>query len=86
MRHEWGHNIQMMIMGAGNYLLTVGIMSPLKLREDKWNNYYSSPWETGADILEGEQSRVHTSDKVSKAIWYMVVGSLCPPAAYLFLL
>lgn len=85
-RHEWGHNLQMINMGAGNYLLTVGIMSPLTLRSDKWGNYYNSPWEAGADYLGGVESRSHTKKEITRAIWYMVVGKICPFAAYFFLI
>ena len=85
-KHEWGHNMQMMTMGAINYLLTVGIMSPLELRAEKWGNYYKSPWETGADYLGGVQGRSHLKNEISRAIWYIIVGSIFPPAAYLFLI
>ena len=85
-RHEWGHNIQAMIMGPGNYGLTVGIMSPLNLRASKWGNYYNSPWETTADMLGGVQERKHKSSEKLRAIGYTVVGTLCFPLAYLFLI
>ncbi len=88
-RHEWGHNIQAMIMGPGNYGLTVGIMSPTILGKHKgWikDDYYNSPWETTADMLGGVQERKHTSSEKLRAIGYTVVGTLFFPLAYLFLI
>ena len=85
-RHEWGHAAQMMLMGAGNFLLTVGIMSPLELRADKWCDYYKSPWETGADYLGMVQSRNHTDSEILRALLYMILGGITPFAAYFYLL
>lgn len=89
LRHEWGHNVQAMIMGPGNYGLTVGIMSPLILGKHKgWDgvNYYNSPWETMADVFGGVQGRTHTSAEISRARWYTAIGTLFFPAAYFFLI
>ena len=76
-------------MGPGNYGLTVGIMSPFILGRHKgWHgaNYYNSPWETGADMFGGVTGRTHTSAEISRARWYMAVGTLFFPAAYFFLI
>ena len=72
-----------------NYGLTVGIMSPTKLGKHKgWikDDYYNSPWETTADLLGGVKSRKHTNLEKSRALAYTVVGTLCFPLAYLFLI
>ena len=86
LRHEWGHNVQAMIMGPGNYGLTVGVMSPLSMRASKWGGYYNSPWETGADMFGGVQGRTHTSAEISRAKWFVAAGTIFFPAAYLFLI
>lgn len=86
LRHEWGHNVQAMIMGPGNYGLTVGIMSPLSMRASKWGGYYNSPWETGADMFGGVQGRIHTSTEIARARWFVAAGTLFFPTAYLFLI
>lgn len=90
LRHERGHNWQLMMMGPGNYGLTVGIMSPFILGKHKgWGSgltYYNSPWETMADVFGGVQSRTHTSTEISRARWFTAIGTLFFPAAYFFLI
>ena len=85
LHHEWGHNIQAMMMGPGNFGLTVGIMSPNIMGAEKWS-YYDSPWETMADIFGGVKARSHTSAEITRAKIYTIMGTVFFPSAYLFLI
>ena len=74
-RHERGHNWQLMMMGIGTYAFTVGIPSPLML--GGWNdnkNYYGAPWETIADILGGVKERNHSKNEIINAWLYYGLG------------
>ena len=44
LKHERGHNTQLMAMGLGNYLIQIGIPS-------LWKNDDNSPWELSASML-----------------------------------
>ena len=44
LKHERGHNTQLMAMGLGNYLIQIGIPS-------YWKNYNNSPWELSASMF-----------------------------------
>ena len=77
LRHERGHNWQLMMMGIGIYGYAVGIPSPLCLGKwDKAGNYYGAPWETMADILGGVQGRTHSKSEIANAWSYYVVSTL----------
>ena len=85
LRHERGHNWQLMMMGIGTYGFTVGIPSPSKL--GKWNkdeNYYGAPWETMADILGDVKGRTHSSTEIWNAWGYYAVSTLCFPFTALY--
>lgn len=80
LRHERGHNWQLMSMGIATYGITVGIPSTLMLGgASKRGNYYNVPWETMADIFGGVKEREHT-DKQKKNAWiyYIFRSSLLP--------
>ena len=80
LRHERGHNWQLMMLGIVTFGYTVGIPSPLNL--GKWNkaeNYYGAPWETMADILGGVEGRTHSKDEIVNAWVYYAVSTLCFP-------
>ena len=69
LRHERGHNWQLMMMGIVNYAISVGIPSPLELGH--WPDY-KKPWETMADILGGA-SRSKTQEEITRAwIYYFI--------------
>ena len=85
-KHEWGHNVQAMLMGIGNYGLTVCVMSPLALRQDKWGDYYNSPWEAGADYFGGVSHGTHTYTEISRAMWYQSLGMFFSHLTYFFLI
>ncbi|MDY5982871.1 MAG: RHS repeat-associated core domain-containing protein, partial [Anaeroplasma sp.] len=85
LRHERGHNWQLMMMGIGTYGFTVGIPSPSKLGKwDKDGNYYGAPWETMADILGGVKGRTHSSTEIWNAWGYYAVSTLCFPFTALY--
>ena len=71
-----------MVMGPGNFGLTVGVMSPAIMGAGKWS-YYNSPWETMADICGGVGSRTHTAAEITRAKRYTALGTLFFPSAYL---
>ena len=78
LRHERGHNWQLMMMGIGTYAFTVGMPSPLIL--GNYKSYYDSPWETMADILGGVNGRNHTEDVIRNAWLYYAFGHLLFPS------
>jgi hypothetical protein len=85
LRHERGHNWQLMMMGIGTYGFTVGIPSPLKLGPwHKARNYYGAPWETMADILGGVKGRPHSKNEILNAWEYYTVSTLCFPFTALY--
>ena len=66
LKHERGHNSQLMMMGIATYGFTVGIPSPLKLGiADPY--YYDAPWEAMADILGGVTYRFNFKDTEQNA-------------------
>ncbi|QVK17039.1 RHS repeat-associated core domain-containing protein [Mycoplasmatota bacterium] len=85
LRHERGHNSQLMMMGIGTYGFTVGIPSPLKLGSwDKNGNYYGAPWETMADILGGVKNRTHSRREMANAWHYYAISTVFFPATALY--
>lgn len=46
LKHERGHNTQLMSMGLGNFLIQIGIPSV-------WKNGDETPWELSASMLGG---------------------------------
>jgi len=88
LRHERGHNWQLMMMGIGTYGFTVGIPSPLKLGPwAKDNRYYYAPWETMADILGGINQRYGEpipSQQIKNAWVYYAMSTICFPLTALY--
>jgi len=48
-RHEWGHFVQLSIVGVPKFLAFFAVPSMLS----KSPNYYSLPWERSADLFGG---------------------------------
>ena len=88
LRHERGHNWQLMMMGVGTYGFSVCIPSPLKL--GPWAEkdlYYYAPWETMADILGGVTHRYNKpipQQQIASAWMYYVISTLCLPVTALY--
>jgi uncharacterized protein RhaS with RHS repeats len=83
LRHERGHNSQLMMMGIANYGLMIGLPS-----WQEWSNrsYYERPWEITADVFGGVTGRTHSQADINRGYWYLGVSSLFGPLGYLFLL
>ena len=88
LRHERGHNSQLMMMGLVNYGFTVGIPSPLELGPwAKNKKYYYAPWETMADILGGVNQRYGQpipQQQIKNAWEYYAMSTICFPLAILY--
>lgn len=74
LRHERGHNSQLMMMGIANYGLGIGI--PSLFMFGPWaaqggDNYYRAPWEITADKLGGVSRTVHTQEDIDYGWWYL---------------
>ena len=82
LRHERGHNWQLMMMGIANYGLMIGLPSWLE-----WSNrpYYERPWEITADVFGGVTGRTHSQADIDRGYWYLGVSSLLGPLGYFFL-
>ena len=82
-RHERGHNWQLMMMGLGIYGFTVCIPSPLNLGPwSKKGRYYYAPWETFADILGGINQRYGNpipQQQIKNAWVYYAMGTIFFP-------
>ena len=83
LRHERGHNLQLMTIGITYYGLMIGMPS--------WYNwssksYYDRPWEITAYVFGGVTGRVHSQADINRGYWYLGVSSLLGPLGYLFLL
>lgn len=81
-RHERGHNWQLMMMGIANYGLMIGLPS---WREWSKRKYYERPWEITADVFGGVTSRPHSQADINRGYWYLGVSSLLGPLGYFFL-
>ena len=88
LRHERGHNSQLMMMGIATYGFTVGIPSPAKLgRWAEENMYYYAPWETMADILGGVTHRYGApipQQQITDAWVYYTIGTHAFPFTALY--
>ena len=83
LRHERGHNWQLMMMGLATYGFTVAIPSSLKLGSwDKNHKYYHAPWEAIASILGGDTSRGFTKEDISTAWLYFGLSHLLIPSIF----
>lgn len=83
LRHERGHNWQLMMMGLATYGFTVAIPSSLEL--GGWsaaNKYYKAPWEALASILGGDTSSGLTKEEISTAWLYFGLSHLLIPPIF----
>ena len=89
-QHEFGHVVQMLIMGVPLYLIAIGLPSAAHFGEHKWPEvtaYYRRPWEVSAELFGGVPPRDgRTSADESLAWWYFIVAMLFGPFAYFFAL
>ena len=83
LRHERGHNSQLMMMGIANYGFLIGLPSLCE-----WSNrsYYERPWEITADVFGSVTGRTHSQEDINRGYWYLGVSSLLGPLGYFFLL
>ena len=82
LRHERGHNAQLMMMGIANYGLMIGLPSWLELSN---RSYYERPWEITADVFGGVTGRTHSQSDINRGYCYLGVSSLFGAVGYLFL-
>ncbi len=71
LKHEWGHNIQLMAMGLVNFLIQVGIPSI-------WKNGDETPWELSASILGGSTLADDYSSKQKQQALKYFIRSMLP--------
>ncbi len=83
LRHERGHNWQLMMMGIANYGLMIGLPSWQGWSKRK---YYDRPWEITADVFGAFERRTHSQSDINRGYWYLGVSSLFGPFGYFFLL
>lgn len=57
--HEWGHHLQLNVLGPANYFISVGIPSALWGSKD----YYDMPWENIADAVGGANHNVPINNR-----------------------
>lgn len=67
MRHEYGHTIQLAVLGPTRYLTCIGLPSWQKWGYDP---YYDKPWEVTADILGGVEKRNPSQKKIKDGLEY----------------
>ncbi len=67
--HEYGHNIQQLLIGPINYLLYIGLPS-----WRQWSNrtYYDRPWEITAESFGGVRIREHAPDALKRGNKYLL--------------
>jgi RHS repeat-associated protein len=82
LRHERGHNWQLMMMGIGTYGLMIGLPSAF---EWSTRSYYERPWEITADVFGDVRGRTHTQSDINRGYWYLGVSSFFGPVGYFFL-
>ncbi|MCM1403973.1 MAG: hypothetical protein NC133_00480 [Prevotella sp.] len=81
-KHEFGHNVQQLILGPVTFLMVIGIPSALELSV---RPYYDRPWEITADLFGDVASRTDTPANVVRGRAYLVTALLGGPWAYVFL-
>lgn len=70
LKHERGHNSQLMYMGLWNYLVQIGIPS-------MWKNGDETPWELSASILGGSSLADKCSlDEKKRANIYFTLSNI----------
>ena len=73
-KHEWGHTIQLGLLGPINYGLGIGIPSCFG-----WSrkDYYDRPWEVTADLFGGVQRQKPASKAdINFGLLYLATASL----------
>lgn len=84
LRHESGHNRQLMMMGLLTFAITVAIPSIFTLgpysRQGR-NGYYHAPWEAMADVLGGADHE-QTQKTKKEARQYYLLGHLIIPSFF----
>ncbi len=68
-KHEWGHFIQLAIVGVPKYFIFYGIPSMANLGS---GYYYNKPWERSADLFGGVSRQQHSSSSVYESIAYLI--------------
>ena len=68
-KHEFGHNVQQLLVGPINYLLYIGLPS-----WRQWSNrsYYDRPWEVTAESFGGVATRSHTAEDLNRGNTYLI--------------
>jgi len=81
-RHEWGHNIQQLILGPINSFFCIFLPS---WQEWSTRSYYDRPWEITADIFGGVISRKHNNSDITRGFSYLNISSKFCILSYSFL-
>jgi len=71
LKHERGHNNQLMSMGLGNYLIQIGIPSV-------WKNGDETPWELSASMLGGSSLANGYSEKQKREAYNYYIRARFP--------
>lgn len=71
LKHERGHNTQLMLMGLGNYIIQIGIPSI-------WKNDDDTPWELSASMLGGSNIADEYSEKQRKEAKNYLIRAMIP--------
>lgn len=71
LKHERGHNTQLMSMGIGNFLIQIGIPSV-------WKNGDNTPWELSASMLGGSALANKYSEQQKNQARYYFIRSIIP--------
>jgi hypothetical protein len=82
LKHERGHNWQLMMMGIATYGLMIGLPS---WKEWSKRPYYNRPWEVTADVFGGAARTDQSQSDIIRGYWYMGISSLFGPVGYFFL-
>ena len=77
-RHEYGHTIQLKLMGPIKYAIYIGIPSALDLGD---GDYYDKPWEVTAEALGNVQYNHHSTTKYVVGFVYLM-RSIIRPVGY----
>ena len=82
LRHEYGHNIQQLLLGPVKYFLCIMMPS-----WQEWSNryYYDRPWEITADIFGGVTIRKHSNSDIQRGFSFLDASALFGNLSYFFL-
>ena len=81
-KHEWGHYVQLRLMGPLHFLSSVAIPSITSDPND--SDYYSNPWERTADWLGGAANGPYKDGSLGWGIAHFILGPVVVPIYYLF--